>query len=339
MNYTTAVSKPSAHITKKKSRLKVYNGHVVFMEDNDNFEFEIHNPTQNTILCKIKLHGNYISQSGLVLRPGERVFLERFFDTNNKFQFSTYTVNNTLENQSAITLNGDIRIEFYNENKNNYLTLGINNNYGTSNLDLFNTTNNPNFFRTTTTTDNPIFGTCGNSTLTAGISSTALNTASNINGVIDMNGITNTVSFNSSSTPISKSIETGRVEKGEKTNQHFQNSNKEFEYFVSHQIVYKIQPLSTKNKTTSDIRNYCTECGTKTKSNFKFCPSCGNDLTKPKETKIKYTDEVTIKVDDRYLVMSEFKITLDKLIEKNEGKTIVIHKPSLSEEFIRAIIY
>ena len=279
MNYTTAVSKPNAHITKKKSRLKVYNGHVVFMEDNDNFEFEIHNPTQNTILCKIKLHGDYISQSGLVLRPGERVFLERFFDTNNKFQFSTYTVNNTSENQSAITLNGDIRIEFYNEKRNNHLTLNNNYGYGTTNLNQLNTiTNNPDFFRTTTTTDNSIFGTCGSSTLTAGISSTAFNTSSNVSGVINTAGITNTAFYNSSSTPISKSIETGRVEKGGQTSQHFQNSNKEFEYNVSHQIVYKIQPLSTRNKTTSDIRNYCTECGTKTKSNFKFCPSCGNKL-------------------------------------------------------------
>jgi hypothetical protein len=279
MNYTTAVSKPNAHITKKKSRLKVYNGHVVFMEDNDNFEFEIHNPTQNTVLCKIKLHGNYISQSGLVLRPGERVFLERFFDTNNKFQFSTYTVNNTSENQSAIALNGDIRIEFYNEKRNNHLTLNNNYGYGTTNLNQLNTiTNNPDFFRTTTTTDNSIFGTCGSSTLTAGISSTSFNTSSNVSGVINTAGITNTAFYNSASTPISKSIETGRVEKGGQTSQHFQNSNKEFEYNISHQIVYKIQPLSTRNKTTSDIRNYCTECGVKTKSNFKFCPSCGNKL-------------------------------------------------------------
>lgn len=276
MNYTTAVSKPNAHITKKKSRLKVYNGHVVFMEDNDNFEFEIHNPTQNTILCKIKLHGEYISQSGLVLRPGERVFLERFFDTNNKFQFSTYTVNNTSENQSAITLNGDIRIEFYNEKRNNHLTLNNNYRYGTNGLNQLNHTSNPTFV--STTTDNSIFGTCGSSTLTGGISSTAFNTSSNINGFINTAGITNTAFYNSTQTPRSKSIETGRVEKGEKTNQHFQNSNKEFEYFVSHQIVYKIQPLSTRNKTTSDIRNYCTECGVKTKSNFKFCPSCGNKL-------------------------------------------------------------
>jgi hypothetical protein len=38
MNYATQVGKPTAHITKKKSRLKVYNGHIVFLNDKDNFE-------------------------------------------------------------------------------------------------------------------------------------------------------------------------------------------------------------------------------------------------------------------------------------------------------------
>ena len=63
MNYTSNndVKRPTAHITKKKSRLKVYNGHIVFMEDKDNFEFEIHNPKQNSVLVKIKLNGEYIS--------------------------------------------------------------------------------------------------------------------------------------------------------------------------------------------------------------------------------------------------------------------------------------
>jgi hypothetical protein len=60
MNYTTTVGKPTAHITKKKSRLKVYNGLNVFLNDKDNFEFEIHNPTNKTILAKIKLNGDYI---------------------------------------------------------------------------------------------------------------------------------------------------------------------------------------------------------------------------------------------------------------------------------------
>ena len=102
---TTKVGKPTAHITKKKSRLKIYNGNTVFLNDKDNFEFEIHNPTQKSVLCKIKLNGEYISTSGVVIRPGQRVFLERFLDTNNKFEFSTYEVKDTSLNRTAIDLN------------------------------------------------------------------------------------------------------------------------------------------------------------------------------------------------------------------------------------------
>ena len=128
MNYSTQVGKPTAHITKKKSRLKVYNGHIVFLNNKDNFEFEIHNPKQKSVLCKIKLNGEYISTSGVVLRPGQRVFLERFLDSNNKFEFSTYEVKDTSENRSAIDLNGDVEIEFYDEQEvsNNFLYLNSN---------------------------------------------------------------------------------------------------------------------------------------------------------------------------------------------------------------------
>ena len=76
----------------------------------------------------------------------------------------------------------------------------------------------------------------------------------------------------------SKSIETGIVEKGNESNQSFTNSYQEFNYYTSHEVNFKIQPSSTKNKTTEDIRQYCTECGTKMKKNYKFCPSCGNKL-------------------------------------------------------------
>lgn len=261
MNYTTAVSKPNAHITKKKSRLKIYNGHVVFMEDKDNFEFEIHNPTTKTVLCKIKLNGDYISQSGLVLRPGERIFLERFLDTNNKFQFSTYSVNNTSENQSAISLNGDVRVEFYDERivQTNLINL---NHSGTGSFQPWsNTTIGTNFNHTA-----------------GSISPTTFTT-----NTVSFNGGTNSYYTNTSSVDLSiprskKSIDTGRVEKGGKSDQNFQNSFEEFNSYTSHQILYKIQPLTTKNKTSQDIRQYCTECGVKTKSNFKFCPSCGNKL-------------------------------------------------------------
>ena len=244
MNYTTNnVGNPTAHITRKKSRLKVYNGNTVFLNDKDNFEFEIHNPTQKSVLCKIKLNGEYISTGGVVIRPGQRVFLERFLDTNNKFEFSTYEVKDTSANRTAIDLNGDVRIEFYNEQTHQpsystYVSLnGMIN--GSS----------------TVSTGSPYYG---NMTFTTSNSAPT--------------------AYYSNTSSVSNTIETGRVEKGEESKQNFTNSYQNFEYNVSHQISLKILPLSNKNKTTEDIKYYCTECGTKTKSKYKFCPSCGNKL-------------------------------------------------------------
>lgn len=256
MNYTTTkVGKPTAHITKKKSRLKVYNGHIVFLNDKDNFEFEIHNPTQKSILCKIKLNGDYISTNGIVIRPGQRVFLERFLDSNNKFEFSTYEVKNTSENRDAIDLNGDVQIEFYDEQV--FFTTPYNGYLGGNTTLLvnqpYNHTGQPYHGDMTWTTNN-----------SSSVSYT--NTTSLSYGESTPQG------------PNKRSIETGRVEKGEKSNQTFTNSFQNFNYFTSHKIKLKILPLSTKNDTPEEIRRYCTECGTKTKPNFKFCPSCGNKL-------------------------------------------------------------
>ena len=253
MNYATQVGKPTAHITKKKSRLKVYNGHIVFLNDKDNFEFEIHNPKQKSVLVKIKLNGEYISTSGVVLRPGQRVFLERFLDTNNKFEFSTYKVKDTSENRSAIDLNGDVLVEFYDEQEVKIYPHLSGGNWGNG--------------WTTINTGSPYYG---NMTFTT--------SSSNIVGT------TSTSFYSSTSTPTGpnirskKSIETGRVEKGEKSNQTFTNSYQQFNYHTSHTVKLKILPLSNKNIYVEEIRQYCTECGIKVKKNFKFCPSCGNKL-------------------------------------------------------------
>ncbi len=263
MNYATQVSKPTAHITKKKSRLKVYNGNTVFLNDKDNFEFEIHNPKQKSVLVKIKLNGEYISTSGIVLRPGQRVFLERFLDSNNKFEFSTYEVNDTSENRSAIDLNGDVRIEFYDE------SAPIRNGIHYPNTTITTYPWNPIMYGGTHNTGAPTFTTTGG----IGVTSTAYYSSNSIN---TSGTLSNT--FTGPNIRSKKSIETGRVEKGDKSKQSFTNSYQDFNYNVEHQITFKILPLGTKNKTTQDIRQYCTECGTKTKTNFKFCPSCGNKL-------------------------------------------------------------
>jgi hypothetical protein len=272
MNYATQVGKPTAHITKKKSRLKVYNGNTVFLNDKDNFEFEIHNPKQKSVLVKIKLNGEYISTSGVVLRPGQRVFLERFLDSNNKFEFSTYEVNNTSENRSAIDLNGDVRIEFYDEQEpvlNNFLHLNSRTVYGGP------TTNTPYpYYGTTLSTT----GGVGYSNTTSTYSTANATFTSSVSACMDSLGDFEPSNVSRSKPSKKGLIETGRVEKGDTSKQSFTNSYENFKYNVAHQVTFKILPLSTKNKTTQDIRQYCTECGTKTKTNFKFCPSCGNKL-------------------------------------------------------------
>lgn len=256
MNYTTQNDVPTAHITKKKSRLKIYNGNKVFLQDGENFEFELYNPKQTSVLAKIKLNGQYISISGIVLKPGQRVFLERFLDTNNKFEFSTYKVNNTSENRSAIDLNGDVIVEFYDEQTiTNHLHLS-GGNWGSG--------------WTTINTGSPYLG--GTISNSNPISFTTSNTGTLSSSFTSLTGP------NVKSKSIKSTIETGRVEKGEKSEQTFTNSFQNFNYYTCKTVSYKILPISTKHKDVEEIRQYCTQCGTKIKKNYVFCPSCGEKL-------------------------------------------------------------
>jgi hypothetical protein len=77
----------------------------------------------------------------------------------------------------------------------------------------------------------------------------------------------------------SKSIETGRIEKGESSDQSFTTTNGNFNYFPTTTISYRLLPTSVKPVETSEIRNYCTGCGSRMKkSGWKFCPSCGEKI-------------------------------------------------------------
>ena len=100
-NNGIGTSYPEAHITRSKSksrgRLKIYNDNTVYLDQGEEFEIEVFNPTNKTVLAKIDFNGEMISHSGLVLRPGQRVFLERFFDDNRKFKFEVYEVDNSAK--------------------------------------------------------------------------------------------------------------------------------------------------------------------------------------------------------------------------------------------------
>lgn len=97
-----------------KGRKSVKNGKV-YLDDGQEFEIELHNPLTECVLCDIKLNGQSISKNGLVLRPGQRFYLDCFIDDKKKFIFSTYEVENTLEASDSIVKNGLLEVFFYKE--------------------------------------------------------------------------------------------------------------------------------------------------------------------------------------------------------------------------------
>lgn len=284
-NYGTGISYPEAFITKGKQRVKQFGG-TVYLKDGDNFEIEIFNPTAGYILAKISLDGKLISHSGLILRPGERVFLERYLDSNNKFLYSTYEVNgNNPVVQNAIKSNGNVKVDFFSEMPAPRAFYGSG-----STITLGNPTWN------TFHTGSPVFGTptkgLYSGTVTA---SDASFTDANPNGITytapavtptscfaTLDSFSMEADMEKDLTPrktLSRKIETGTVEKGESSKQKFETCSRDFYSFPFHQSEWKILPNSQKPFTSNDLKVYCTNCGKKIeKSTYKFCPNCGEKI-------------------------------------------------------------
>ena len=110
--------KDMAKLAMNKSLLKEYSynnyNRVVFLNDNDEFQIQLFNPKSKKIAAKIYINDVALSNM-IVLKPGERVWLERYLDKAKKFKFSTYEVDSSAEAQNAIRNNGNIRIKFYDE--------------------------------------------------------------------------------------------------------------------------------------------------------------------------------------------------------------------------------
>jgi hypothetical protein len=185
------------------------------------------------------MNGNYISSSGIVINPGQRVFLERFIDKNEAFVFNTYEVINTAMNREAITHNGDVSVEFYSEYIPSDRGITINNNWW----------NNQPYY-TYTANGSPLWN------YTNGNTSTFVVTSASVS---------------------STSIETGRIDSGGVTNQDFTYDNSSYNSLAFQTVNLKILPASTKPIEAKEIRSYCTECGIRIKkATWKYCPSCGN---------------------------------------------------------------
>lgn len=252
-----------AHITRKRNRVKVYNNGEIYLKNGEKFEIELFNPTKSSLLAKIQINGSYISNSGLVVRPGERVYLERFIDSKNKFVFETYEIESTKESMRAVENNGKISIEFYSESLNDYSYTPD------ASVDL------PKLKSSTGEFFDPSIYYKDNNISYGGT------TVNNISFKNDSEYFTPEFESNISNLKYYEyqSSETGRVEKGEKSKQKFKNINASFYSSPASVTEYKILPKSKKPIESKDLRNYCVSCGTRIrKKSWKFCPACGDSV-------------------------------------------------------------
>jgi len=306
---------PTANLAVNKSRIKIYNKQgempTYYLQKGQEFQIELFNPTTDVVLAKIILNGKAISQGGLVLNPGQRVFLERYLDVAKKFLFDTYEVANTNEVKEAIKKNGDFKVEFFREKQPVYHNPFILTNDCSTTLNGGNTIYGGPYHgsgilrgssaggyvgQTTTNINGSVSTFTTNSMNTLGLTNTASysapiptanaffsNTGSaTMDGMLSFDNLN--VEYSQKTLPIkmlrakkSKSIETGRVEQGSSSDQKIRTIDKDFEYFSFHTIEYKMLPISQKINTSEDInvKVYCTNCGTKLGKGHKFCSSCG----------------------------------------------------------------
>ncbi len=279
-----------SNIAINKNRLKNYKDKY-YIHNGSEFMIELFNGTNETLGVKIKLNGKYISEAHLVMYPGKTVWLERYFDSKNKFKYITYTVDVNAENKDivkeAIQNNGDIQIEWYRETYkfNTGTTITYLNNYftntGTSgqsdlltepylyngNPDFGNPLNDPNEYKNISNSLNDL-----NCNYSANIESNSFKKLNNRKIFSKSHLGLRKESLNE------EQIETGLVGKGEISKQEFTEVQMDFEFFTTFSQSYKLLPISQKPIETKDLKLFCSNCGTKLKNSPKFCSNCGTKV-------------------------------------------------------------
>jgi len=257
-------TKPSAWIVtpNDKGRKSIKNGKC-FLENNETFEIELFNPLTVSVLSDIKLNGQSISKTGLVLKPGQRVYLDCFIDDKKKFIFSTYEIDGGLESLNATQNNGLLEVFFYKEDVitldnwqrrfdriivekwypyyPTYRSYPWDNIYcgGSFGTGGYGTTNPTNGIIGGTTTNNVDLSNIGSN----------INSSYTSDSNVSYGGTTvnNLFSLNN--------IETGRVEKGEVSKQKFTEVEMDFEKNYISSTIIQILPESRKPVETKDIFN------------------------------------------------------------------------------------
>ena len=334
MYYKQNSDKPCAYITKGRQRIKQF-GQNVYLKNGSEFEIELYNPSRQTVLSKIKINGEFINGGGIILKPGERVFLERYLDVPHKFKFETYTVDATNETMNAIANNGDVEILFYNEEEIITTLTYPSITYGSTTYP--NTTYASN---TNTVSRNMSLDESLNIFHNTSLSNSGLNlySVSDNGGKTYINKFDKKPRLRPNQNKKSKSVETGRVEKGSSSDQEFKTVSKNFNSWAVSTSVWKILPDSQRPVEKTDLINKCPKCSTKLKkTSWKFCPECGHQMARTK-TEIHYTMDNFVQVPGKILIMETYQDTLDNFLTRFENKLIYIKTDSLTHNSLRAVV-
>jgi Zn finger protein HypA/HybF involved in hydrogenase expression len=334
MYYKQNSDKPCAYITKGRQRIKQF-GQNVYLKNGSEFEIELYNPSRQTVLSKIKINGEFINGGGIILKPGERVFLERYLDVPHKFKFETYTVDETNETMNAIANNGDVEILFYNEEEIIATLTYPSITYGSTTYP--NTTYASN---TNTVSRNMSLDESLNIFHNTSLSNSGLNlySVSDNGGKTYINKFDKKPRLRPNQNKKSKSVETGRVEKGSSSDQEFKTVSKNFNSWAVSTSVWKILPDSQRPVEKTDLINKCPKCSTKLKkTSWKFCPECGHQMARTK-TEIHYTMDNFVQVPGKILIMETYRDTLDNFLTRFENKLIYIKTDSLTHNSLRAVV-
>jgi hypothetical protein len=254
-------TKPCAWIVSSndRGRKSIKNGKV-FLNDGDEFEIELFNPLTVSVLADIKLNGQSISKTGLVVKPGQRIYLDCFIDDRKKFKFSTYEIENSGEALDATQNNGLLEVFFY---KEDVITLdNWQRKFDRIIVEKYYPYNpypwhNP--YTVWYGTSPTIGGSCVTTNLTNGVigtttTSNAYYSSNNLVNCSYTSGVDLSKTYGSLSSNIN-SIETGRVEKGEKSKQKFTEVDMDFEKHYISSTIIQILPESRKPVETKDIFN------------------------------------------------------------------------------------
>ena len=264
-------------IAVNKSLLKeflVNSQRTVYMNNGSEFQIQIFNPYTYSISASISINGVDMPNQ-LVIKPGQRIWLERYLNEARKFLFETYEVNGESKQvENAIKHNGVIEIKFYKEKKQNNIYISSASIPSTTWTYFNDCLNVPTDVSSNTYSINALTTTLAADNLS--IPSAKLCSSFVINDVSDSIKSVSTKSSSTKSIAKSKSIETGRIEKGNYSNQKFQTVYNDFEYLPFTTETIHILPQSAKPVYAHELKKiYCTNCGRKLNGKFKFCPYCG----------------------------------------------------------------